>query len=142
MERAMTSMMRRAAAVSAFALLGTVALPAAGVRAGQFDGSRPFLCAMTTIMECDGSGQCERRTHEAASAPTFLRFDVGTHVLTAGANRRTTFRSQRLDGRLILQGGENGRGWSATINEESGQLAAAVVDDDFTFSIFGACTLP
>ena len=138
----MTSTMRRVAAVSAFALLATVAFPAAGVRAGQFDGSKPFLCAMTTIMECDGSGRCERRTHEDASAPTFLRFDVGTHVLTAGANRRTTFRSTRLDGRLILQGGENGRGWSATINEESGLLAAAVVDDDFTFSIFGACTMP
>ena len=61
-------------------------------------------------------------------------------MLTAGANRLTAFRSQRLDGRLILQGGENGRGWSATINEESGQLAAAVVY--FTFSIFGACTMP
>jgi hypothetical protein len=140
MEWAMTSTMRKAAAGLAIALL--VALPAGGARAGQFDGSKPFLCAMTTIMECDGSGQCERRTHEASSAPTFLRFDVGTHVLTAGANRRATFRSQRLDGRLILQGGENGRGWSATINEESGQLAAAVVDDDFTFSIFGACTMP
>lgn len=67
---------------------------------------------------------------------------MGTHVLTAGANRLTTFRSQRLDGRLILQGGENGRGWSATINGESGQLAAAVVEDYFTFSIFGACTMP
>ena len=138
----MRSTMRRAAAVTAFALLGMIALPAAGVRAGQFDGSKPFLCAMTTIMECDGSGQCERRTHEAASAPTFVRFDVGASVLTAGANRRTSFRTTRLDSRLILQGGENGRGWSATINEESGQLAAAVVDDDFTFSIFGACTMP
>ena len=67
---------------------------------------------------------------------------MGTHVLTAGANRLTTFRSQRLDGRLILQGGENGQGWSATINGESGQLAAAVVEDYFTFSIFGACTMP
>jgi hypothetical protein len=142
MERAMTSTMGWAAAIAAFALLATAALPAAGVRAGQFDGSKPFLCAMTTILECDGSGRCERRTHEDASAPTFLRFDVASRVLTAGANRRTTFQSTRLDGRLILQGGENGRGWSATINEESGQLAAAVVDDDFTFSIFGACTMP
>jgi hypothetical protein len=136
----MRATMRRAAAVCAFALLGTVT--PASVSAGQFDGSKPFLCAMTTIMECDGSGQCERRTHEAASAPTFLRVDVGAHVLTAGPNRKTTFQSKRLDGRLILQGGENGRGWSATINEESGLLAAAVVDDDFTFSIFGACTMP
>jgi len=136
----MRATMRGAAAICAFALLGTVA--PASVSAGQFDGSKPFLCAMTTIMECDSSGQCERRTHEAASAPMFLRVDVGTQVLTAGPNRKTTFQSKRLDGRLILQGGENGRGWSATINEESGQLAAAVVDDDFTFSIFGACTMP
>ena len=47
-----------------------------------------------------------------------------------------------VDGELILQGGENGRGWSATINEDSGRMAAALVDNDYTFSLFGGCTVP
>jgi hypothetical protein len=138
----MSSTMRSAAAASLLVCIALLAGPVGEADAGEFDGSKPFLCAMTTIMECDSSGQCERQTHQASSAPTFLRVDGRSQVLTAGANRRTTFRSTRLDGRLILQGGENGRGWSATIDEESGQMAAAVVDNDHTFSIFGACTMP
>ena len=47
-----------------------------------------------------------------------------------------------LNGRLVLQGGENGRGWSATIDEANGVMSAAVVDEDHTFSLFGACTTP
>jgi hypothetical protein len=138
----MSSTMRSVAAAS---LLVCTALWAGSVGkadAGDFDGSKPFLCAMTTIMECDNSGQCERQTHDSSSTPTFIRIDGRSQVLSAGANRKTTFRSTRLEGRLILQGGENGRGWSATIDENSGQMAAAVVDNDFTFSIFGACTMP
>jgi hypothetical protein len=45
-------------------------------------------------------------------------------------------------GRLVIQGGEAGRGWSAAIAEETGLMAVAVVDDDATFSVFGACMIP
>lgn len=73
---------------------------------------------------------------------TFIRIDVGARTVTA-ANRRTTLGSAtRLDGQLILQGGENGRGWSATVEEETGRMAAAIVDNDHTFSLFGGCTIP
>jgi hypothetical protein len=122
------------------ACLSVVPAPAV---AGPYDGSRPFLCAVTTVMECDGSGQCERHIDDASSVPTFIRIDVGAQTVTAGTSRRTTLRSAtRLDGQLILQGGENGRGWSATIEEETGRMAAAIVDNDHTFSIFGGCTIP
>ncbi|MGH7393653.1 MAG: hypothetical protein ACREM3_29990 [Candidatus Rokuibacteriota bacterium] len=125
------------------ALLALPAAVGAQAGAGAFDGSKPFLCALTTVMECDGSGQCERQTAEMVGAPTFIRVDVGSRVVTAGADRRAALQSSaRLNGRLILHGGENGRGWSATIHESTGQMSAAVVDNDHTFSLFGACTLP
>jgi hypothetical protein len=124
-------------------LLACLSLVAAPAVAGPYDGSRPFLCAVATVMECDGSGQCERHINDASSVPTFIRIDVGAQTVTAGASRRTTLRSAtRLDGQLILQGGENGRGWSATIEEETGRMAAAIVDNDYIFSIFGGCTIP
>ncbi len=64
-------------------------------------------------------------------------------TVTTGAARKSPLKSvTRLDGQLILQGGENGRGWSATIDEETGRMAIAIVDNDYTFSLFGACTIP
>ena len=119
---------------------GTPRLAAA---AGPYDGSRTLLCAVSTVMECDGSGGCERHLPDASNAPRFFKIDVAGQTITAEPNKRTTFRSvSHLEGKLIIQGGEHGRGWSATISEDTGTMAAAVVDNDHTFSIFGACTIP
>ena len=111
--------------------------------AGPYDGSRPLLCAVASVMECDDQGKCERHLkddHEHSI--TFLRIDVGAKTVKAGDRTATVKAVSNIDGKLILQGGENGRGWSATIEENTGRMAAAVGDDDYTFSIFGGCTLP
>jgi hypothetical protein len=49
-------------------------------------------------------------------------------------------RLEHADGRLMLQGGQGGRGWSMVIGEETGKMSASVVDADVGFVIFGACT--
>ena len=109
----------------------------------SFDGSTPMLCAISTIMECDSGGQCERHSSTDQPDVIFLRVDVKERKITGGKARQTEIKSAaRMDGRLILQGGESGRGWTATITEETGRLAAGVVADDFTFALFGACTNP
>ena len=129
-----------------------IALPALLVAAvpttasAAFDGSTPLLCAITTVMECDGTGQCQRHgPAQHPDFPAFLRVNVGARSITAedGSSRKTEIKStSRLDGRLILQGGENGRGWAATIAEDTGQMSAGVVAANFTFALFGACTTP
>jgi hypothetical protein len=68
--------------------------------------------------------------------------DVASQTISAGDKRSTLRSAMRLDGELIVQGGEHGKGWSATINEETGRMAAAVIESDYTFSLFGACTIP
>jgi hypothetical protein len=139
----MTFRMRCAKAIGGLAFAVILAACAGPVRAGTFDGSKPFLCAVQTIMECDMSGQCERHIDTDQTGITFVRIDVAKGVMVAGPARTSALRGvTRLDGRLILQGGENGRGFSANIDEETGRLAAAVVDNDHTFSLFGACTIP
>jgi len=126
-----------------FSTLLALAATAGLAAAGPYDGSRPFLCAVTTIMECDASGQCERQIPDGVNSPTFIRVDVAAQTVSAGANKKSQLKSvTRLDGELILQGGENGRGWSATVDQETGRMAAAIVDNDYTFSLFGACTIP
>ena len=138
MKRVLRGPLRHAIVLVAFVLIGAPTCSWAA-----FDGSTPMLCAISTIMECDADGECER--HSSSDHPDFrfLRVDVKGRKIMAGKNRQTEIKStMRIDGRLILQGGENGRGWSATIMEESGRLAAGVVADDFTFALFGACTNP
>jgi hypothetical protein len=120
-----------------------LAVMASLAAAGSYDGSRSFLCAVTTIMECDSSGQCERHIPDDANSPKFMRVDVAGKTVTDEANKLSLVKSvTHLDGELILQGGENGRGWSATIDEETGSMAVAVVDNNYTFSLFGTCIIP
>jgi hypothetical protein len=122
-------------------------LSAAGPRPAlaAFDGTAPMLCAVTYLTECDPSGPCERAALEDVQLPPFVRIDVGQRVLsgTQPGGRRTEIKSSgRLDGHLVLQGGEEGRGWSLVIGETSGKMSGAVAGDAVVFVIFGACTLP
>jgi hypothetical protein len=57
----------------------------------------------------------------------------GEKVVTAIKNR------QQLDGMLILQGSENGRGWSMAINEKSNEMTLTVAGYQVGFVVFGAC---
>jgi hypothetical protein len=125
-------------------MLALVAGPLPG-NAAPYDGSVPLLCAVSSIVECDSSGACERRQPEEAGMPAFFRVDVGEKSVTAADGSGATaevHEATRSDGRLILQGGQHGRGWSATIAEDTGKMTVAVVDHDAGFVIFGACTTP
>ena len=129
----------------ALVVLGlTVGPPSTGWAA--LDGSTPMMCAVTTVMECDASGQCERlNPARHPDFPPLLRVNVPAKTITLSSTdaKKSEIKSvTRLDGRLILHGGENGRGWAATIAEDSGRMAAGVVADDFTFNLFGTCTTP
>lgn len=106
--------------------------------------TEPLLCAMTTILECDAKNACTRRTAESADLPTIVVVDASNRIVTGlGSDRRRTriTSAMQVDGKLIVQGGEAGRGWSATIAERTGAMAVAVVDDEVTFSIFGSCVV-
>lgn len=95
--------------------------------AGDFDGSQPLLCASMDIIECDAGGECFRVTAESISAPQFLRIDFkkkSIRATQASKDERTTMieRMERVDGKLIIQGAEDGiegvrdgLGWSLAI---------------------------
>jgi hypothetical protein len=113
--------------------------------AGRFDGTTPMLCAVTSVSECEVSGQCERATGGSANVPPFIRVDLGQRMLTApdASGRKTEIKaSSVVDGQLVLHGGEAGRGWTMVIAIDTGRLGAAIVEHDGSFAIFGACVLP
>jgi len=127
-------------------VLGGLTVASRSTASAAMDGTTPLLCSVTTIMECDASGQCEKQNPARhPDFPSLLKINVPGKVITSGApdSRKTEIKSvAHLDGRLILTGGENGRGWAATIAEDNGRMAAGIVADDFTLAIFGACTAP
>ena len=53
----------------------------------------------------------------------------------------TPFESSLGDaGKLILQGIEADRGWTAAVSPETGRVVVAVAGEDVSFSLFAACT--
>ncbi len=111
--------------------------------AAPYDGSSPLLCAVITVLECTPTGACQRGTAESVNIPQFVTVDVAQKMLHAAdvTNRTSAITSrEHLNGRMILQGGEGGRGWSMVIAEDTGKMSATVVEDAAGFVIFGACT--
>ena len=140
--RAQTSSSLAAGAVM---LALAVGIPTAARAA--MDGSTPMLCAISTVMECDIEGKCVRITPDVhPDFPSFLRVNVPQKTITAGTGqdaRKSEIKAvSRVDGRLVLTGGENGRGWAATVAEDTGRMSAGIVTDAFAFTLFGACTTP
>ena len=122
--------------------------------AGDFDGSKPLLCAVINIVECGSDGKCQQVTAEDVGIPRFLKINFKEKKITAtqtsGSKKSTPIKnSEHVDGKLILQGAQDGIegvrdgvGWSLAIAEESGKMVLTASGDEVGFVVFGACTLP
>jgi hypothetical protein len=128
-------------------LVGLGAVRPGAVSSAELDGSVPFLCAMIAATECDRWGVCDPIDPAAAGFPPFVRVNVGQKALEAtdGSGRKSEIQSVTLakdQRRLLLQGGEQGRLWSAAIGQRSGEMTASILDHDGGFIVSGTCTLP
>jgi hypothetical protein len=105
--------------------------------------STPLLCAPGEPIQCENNGQCTRVTIQSTRLPRFIRVDFATQQLSGVAEGEkivTAIKNrQQLDGMLILQGAENGRGWSMAIDEKSSEMTLTVSGDQVGFVVFGAC---
>jgi hypothetical protein len=105
--------------------------------------STPLLCAPGEPIQCESDGQCTRVTIQSTRLPRFIHVNFATQQLSGiaeGEKVVTAIKNrQQLDGMLILQGSENGRGWSMAINEKSNEMTLTVAGDQVGFIVFGAC---
>jgi hypothetical protein len=128
---------------------GCLTLP---VSAAPFDGAQPLICASTEILECIPGDGCSRVTAESIDAPQFIRIDFAANALSAervggGTKVSQIERSETVDGKLMLQGAEDGvegvrdgLGWTLAIGQETGKMSLTASGDEVGFVIFGACT--
>jgi hypothetical protein len=112
--------------------------------AADFDGSRDLLCVPTDAIQCEGAGNCKRVTVEEVNLPRFVNVEFKKKRLRGtvlgGEEQTTTIGNvQSASGPTILQGAENSRGWSMTIDQTTGDMSAAIAGDDIGFILFGVC---
>ena len=124
--------------------LVTMMMPAATI-AADFDGSRPLLVAIIDVIECHPGGECEKVSPQEARLPRFLEIEFDKKEISeigdAKEERRTKIQSvTQNEGMLILQGAQNGRGWTVNITEANGDAVITVSDPLSGFVLFGACT--
>ena len=134
--------MRQLTVLSVILSLGLTPYPLVAV---AYDGSAPLLCALMEVMECEATSDCQRTTAENVNLPPFVKVNFVEKTLSGADNddRQAVAESvQHADGRLVMQGGQQGRGWSLVILKDTGKLSAVVADGDAAFVIFGACTAP
>ena len=111
------------------------------------DGSKNAVCAALTALVCIAGKGCAQGTSESINVPQFFHVDFAGQAIRAtrpnGDKISTKIRSKVQEkGELILQGVENGRGWSMAISEKSGSATLTVAGDKIAYTVFGACTAP
>jgi len=74
--------------------------------------------------------------------PAFITIDFAKQLLHGteqqGRTSALTHRAHR-NARLLLHGGEEGRGWTVVRAEDTGTMAATVAEDQVGLVVFGAC---
>ena len=130
--------MRRVALAAAWACL----LTASAAGAGDFDGSKALICAPVEVNECVAGGKCLEGTPREVGTPAFLRIDFANQVIV-GPQRTTPFRyTEKSEGQLLLLGTELGFAWTVALDQDTGDLAATLVDRNGVFVMFGSCMAP
>lgn len=115
-------------------------------QAGGMDGSKNIVCAVVEVVGCTENGQCAEGTSHSFELPRFLIMDAGQKAVRAAyeaghGDVLSPVEYMETNGdHLILQGVENGRGWSIAINTEDGNMSASGVGEAVSFLLFGSCT--
>jgi len=115
------------------------------VSAAEIKDSEPLICSVIKAIDCGLVGACYEGTAESLDLPQFIRVDQKKRMISTTKSSSDKKESQiknleKIDGKIFIQGVENGRAWSMIIDETSGKMSATVAEERIGFVIFGACT--
>jgi hypothetical protein len=121
-------------------LLLALSTGAAGAEA--LDASKPLICEVTEAAECDGVAACTDVTPEQIDLPSLWRVDFAKQQLASKDGQRSSpiGMLEVLDAVLLLQGHQNGRGWTLAIERATGHLSGSAADAEGAFALAGSCT--
>jgi len=113
--------------------------------ADDLTGADAILCSAVEATQCSADGECSSGPPWNWQFPQFLEIDLKKGVIAttqaSGENRSTPIRNtERSDGKIFLQGVQQGRAFSFVISEQTGMASAAIAGDGMTITVFAACT--
>jgi len=117
----------------------------AGASAAELDGKANLVCAAIDVIGCTNGPGCLEGSAGDFDLPQFMFVDFKKQEIQAtndaGLKVTSPIRSSEVtEQQIILQGIENHRGWSATIDKDNGTLTVTSSGSGVSFMIFGACT--
>jgi len=115
------------------------------VSAGGFDGSSNLVCAAIDVVACTEGTVCLHGQARTFDLPEFLAIDFKQKVVRAteesGHKQVSPIKNVEQTGtQMVLQGVENGHGWSMSIDHKTGRITTTVSGEEVGFMVFGACT--
>lgn len=133
-------------ALGATVALGTAgALFAAGASAEGLDGSRSMVCAAVSVVACGDAHVCYHGLAKQFDLPEIMVVDMSAKQVRgtaeSGFKQDSPIRhSESTGSQLVLQGVENGHGWSMAIDRATGRMATVLSGELASYMIFGTCT--
>ena len=129
-------------------ILAALALGAAatGAAAEGLDGKSRMICAATQAVVCQDAGDCVTGAPTAVNLPVFWHLDPAKMTVRSkgadGSERSSAIDTMNSEGgKLVMQGSDEGFGWSLAVDAASGRMLLAG-GKDVGYLVFGECTAP
>jgi len=132
---------------AALASMPLLADPATDAKAPAIDGKTALVCSVNNVTACPDTGRCLQGQARAFDLPQFITVDfAGKEVRTtkdSGNKAVSDIKTQENSrSQVLLQGIENGHGWTMAINTTHGRMSIGTTGEDVSYILFGACIAP
>jgi len=131
--------------LTTLALVGfALAIPSTAL-ADDVTGSDRILCAVVEVNFCYPGALCEQGPPWAWQVPDFIEVDLAGKELrttkASGENRKTPIgHMARVEGQVVVSGLENGRAFTFSITESTGEATISLAAYGKGGVAFGTCT--
>ena len=125
----------------AMALLLPCSIGASGALAEEEN----LICASVNVVACIDNGICQQGTAQNFDVPTFMIIDferklIQTRGEVEGEAVSHILSSEMGKDSILLQGYEEGRGWTMALVRGTGRMRLSSTGPDMNFTITGNCT--
>ena len=112
--------------------------------AGDFDGSKPLLCAATQTVSCESVVDCIKGPAEAVNLPVFMKFDAEKKEVISAKQSEEPRTSKILqvddqENALVFVGIDPAGAWGASIDKTTGDLTLSIAVGGTGYLVFGSC---